>query len=81
MQPVKGHASAYRLRAHAFRPARRELLARDVGSALAHTLVEKRVDNADPFRMVDNDWENAVGARLLDDRLLALDDAMRLLGE
>ena len=30
MEPVKGHASAYRLRAHAFRPARRELLAGEV---------------------------------------------------
>jgi alkylation response protein AidB-like acyl-CoA dehydrogenase len=48
---------------------------------LSRLVIDHRVDNADPFRMVDHDWENAVSARLLDDRPLALDDAMSLLGE
>jgi alkylation response protein AidB-like acyl-CoA dehydrogenase len=48
---------------------------------LSRLVIDHRVDNADPFRMVDHDWENAVGACLLDDRPLALDEAMRLLGE
>jgi hypothetical protein len=48
---------------------------------LSRLVVDHRVENADPFRMVDHDWENAIGACLLDDRPVALDDAMRLLGE
>jgi acyl-CoA dehydrogenase len=48
---------------------------------LSRLVIDHRVDNADPFKMVDHDRENAVSACLLDDRPVALDDAMRLLGE
>lgn len=48
---------------------------------MSRLVIDHRVDHADPFKLVDPDWENAVGACLLDDRPVALDDAMRLLGE
>jgi hypothetical protein len=48
---------------------------------MSRLVIDHRVDTADPFRMADHDWENAVSDCLLDDRPVALDDAMRLLGE
>jgi len=46
---------------------------------LARLVLDHRLGNADPFAMPDTAWEDAVTARLLDDRTVTLADAEALL--
>ena len=48
---------------------------------LARLVLDHRLDNTDPFRLQDPDWENAAAAALLDDRPLTLEKATGLLAE
>jgi acyl-CoA dehydrogenase len=48
---------------------------------LARLVIDHRLDNADPFRLQDPDWENAAAACLLDDQPVTIERATGLLAE
>jgi hypothetical protein len=47
---------------------------------LARLVIDHRLGNADPFSLPDHRWEDAATARLLDDKIVTMDDAVQLLG-